>query len=135
MWHVPVDHDIFKGITTPQWLWYFYNFLEDRDESYKQRRNMVEYHASFIEPEAVRKIREAREKAIEIPDEEFSAGLKKFFGRELTAKRRPKGENKIEAVDPRQAIANYNAQQAFKDVNIDKAGRDYKHWLNSDLET
>ncbi len=126
---------MFEELNTAQWLWYFHNFMKDREEEYIQRRDMVEYHASFIEPEAVRKIRETREKAVEVSDDQFAAGLEKFFGRSLTTKRKKDG--KLESVDPSTAITNYEAIKAFGSAQpgvIDVKGRDYKHWLNSDLE-
>ena len=135
MWGVPADHEMFEGLNTAQWLWYFHHFMKDREEEYIQSRDMVEYHASFIEPEAVRKIRESREKAVEIPDDQFAAGLERFFGHSFVAKRREGG--KIEAVDPSTAITNYKVTEAFKSTRpgvIGTKGRDYKHWLNSDLE-
>ncbi|KKM04884.1 hypothetical protein LCGC14_1759750 [marine sediment metagenome] len=109
--------------------------MKDREEEYIQHRDMVEYQASFIEPEAVRKIRESREKAVEVSDDQFTAGLERFFGRAFTAKRKKGG--KIESVNPSTAITNYKATEAFENTKsgiVGTKGRDYKHWLNSDLE-
>lgn len=59
MWGVPVDHEIFTGISNSQWLWYFHNDSKDQEERFERNRNFVEYHASFIEPQAVKRIQEA----------------------------------------------------------------------------
>ena len=127
---MPADHKIFKELNSAQWLWYFHNFMEDCEEEFNNHRDMVEYHASFIEPEAVRKIRESRDKAIEIPDKEFQAGLERSFGRALPGQKRSEGN--IEAVDPSASIANYKAITKAQQVGAIK-GTDYKHWLESDL--
>jgi hypothetical protein len=87
MWGVPVDHQMFEDISSKQWLWYFYNFLKDEDESFESNRDFVEYHASFIEPQAVKKIREARRgedrDTIEVDDDTFKDTLKNVFGKGL----------------------------------------------------
>ena len=134
MWHVPANHDIFKQLSEADWLWYWYNFLEDQDESFTQKRDLVEYLASFTEPDAVRKIRESRDEAIEIPDDEFKAGIKMIFGRDFNVQKRKVG--KIEAVDPTAVMSKYktDSQLDNKISNISMKGKHYKHWLNAELE-
>ena len=106
--------------------------MEDRDEEFERRRDLVEYHASFIEPEAVKKIREARSKALEIPEDEFALGLERRFGHVFNAPRKPSGT--IESVDPTEAISKYKSSKKFVEKEIDRKGLNYKHWLDSDLE-
>jgi hypothetical protein len=127
---VPVDDEVFENINDAQWLWYHHNLLQDREEEFIRQRDLIEYHASFIEPEAVKKIRESREKAVEVNDKEFVAGLKHFFGRELTAEKQYSG--KIESVDPTQAMNQYKTQKKKGENKLDDS-LGYKHWLNSNL--
>ena len=128
MWHVPANHAVFDEMNTAQWLWYFYNQLQDQEEEFTKRRDLVEYHASFIEPEAVRKIRDAREKAIVLTNDEFNAGLSNMFGRPLTAERKVGG--KIESVNPKAAIENYKEEVAQETIK----GTNYQHWLKVKME-
>lgn len=83
MWGVPADHKMFSDINNAQWMWYYNHMLEDSKEKFESRRDMVEYHASFIEPEAVQKIRKARENAVEVTHEDFTAGIEQTFGRKI----------------------------------------------------
>jgi hypothetical protein len=86
MWGVPADHEIFAGISNSQWLWYFFNHQEDQKEDFELRRDFVEYHASFIEPQAVQKIKERRDNKATIGDENLTSTLKSIFGREIELK-------------------------------------------------
>ena len=132
MWGVPVDHDMFKAINSAQWLWYYNNYIEDRKEKYEQSRDMVEYNASFVEPEAVRKIREAREKAIEIPDKEFFAGIKHLFGRDLKSTGSINQNKELTKVDVAKAIKEY--QDIQKQTKFSRgSGLNYREWVNIEL--
>lgn len=42
-------------------MWYFNNILLDEEEEFKKILNLIDYHASFINSEGVRKVRESRE--------------------------------------------------------------------------
>ena len=128
MWGVPVDHEMFKEINQAQWLWYYHNFITDGNEKFEHDRDIIEYHASFIEPEAVRKIREARDQAIMVPDAEFMGGLEQMFGRALGSAERPK-ETEINKVNIGKVLSEYKQLQPNK-LN----GFSYKEWLNIKLE-
>jgi len=134
MWGVPVDHDMFKELNSAQWLWYYHNFLEDRKERYEQFRDMVEYNSSFVEPEAVRKIRDAREKAVEVTDKDFFAGIKNIFGRDLSPTIGSNKANKeLTKVDVAKVLREYkHEQQIIKTIGA--PGLNYKEWLNINLE-
>ncbi|MFA5023436.1 MAG: hypothetical protein WC523_00565 [Patescibacteria group bacterium] len=129
MWGVPVDHEMFREISSSQWLWYYHNFIKDRDEKFEENRDMVEYHASFIEPEAVRKIKEAREQAVEVPDEQFISGIEQMFGRSLPSVKNQQ-EKEMHKVDIGKVLDNYNN---IKKSDVPKE-ISYKDWLNMDLE-
>jgi hypothetical protein len=120
---------MFNEIHSSQWLWYYYNFTEDMKESFETERDLVEYNASFVEPEAVRKIREAREKAIIIPEEQFMSGIEKMFGRPLNIKEKPQ-EQKMQNADMSQILDKFNQ----KKDNNEQASSSYKDWLNVKLE-
>jgi uncharacterized radical SAM superfamily protein len=81
MWGVPVDHAVFEEVSEAQWLWYFFNYMKDVNEQFETTRSFVEYHAGFIEPEAVRRVRESRETTV--TDDHFEDNVKSLFGREL----------------------------------------------------
>ena len=129
MWNVPVDHEMFKEITNAQWLWYYHNFLQDRQEQFEHNRDMVEYHASFIEPESVRKIRTSREQAVEITEDQFMLGIEKIFGRKMNSgTERPK-DQKLMKADVKKALSEYKNAQKVEEVSTS-----YKDWLNINLE-
>jgi hypothetical protein len=86
MWNVPVDHEMFDRISSPQWLWYYFNYAKDQEDEFERSRDFVEYQASFIEPQAVQKIRDARNNtSVEgrYEDSQFDDNVKKMFGREV----------------------------------------------------
>lgn len=126
---------MFGELNNAQWLWYFYNFLEDRKESFEHDRDMVEYQASFVEPEAVRKIREARDESVKVPDKEFIAGIEYFFGRKINLPDKPQSGTVSSTMDPRMAegMSNSYKQAQVQAANPARAV-DSRHWLNLDLE-
>lgn len=130
---MPVDHEMFDKVNISQWLWYFYNFIEDQKEEFDVRRDLVEYHASFIEPEAVRKIRESREESVEIPYEEFVDGIEYFFGRKINISKDKKNKIESHSIDPAAAARMsdlYKRDIKKTPVRVLDSG----HWLNIDLE-
>jgi hypothetical protein len=136
MWGVPVDHEMFKELNSAQWLWYYNNFLEDKKEKYERFRDMVEYNASFIEPEAVRKIREAREKAVLVSDKDFFTGIKNIFGRDLPAtisKNKGKENSEITQVDVAKVLREYKQDKQIS-KNIGSLVTNCKEWINVNLE-
>jgi hypothetical protein len=104
MWGVPVDHSMFGELSTAQWLWYYYSCSKDREEKYEHNRDMVEYNASFVEPEAVRKIRDARENTVAISDDQFNAGLEQIFGKALDTSGSKKAVMAEEKTDNKKSI-------------------------------
>jgi len=91
---------------------------------------MVEYNASFIEPEAVRKIREARDQAVEVPEEQFMSGINQIFGKPLVYGERPK-EMKMHKVDLNKALNEY---QEIQKSHEKPKGIAYKDWAKMSLE-
>lgn len=59
-------------------------FNKDREDKFDGDLNMTEYLASFINNEAVRQTREARDKQKVVSDEDFEQILRDRFGRDLT---------------------------------------------------
>ena len=96
---------------------------------------MVEYQASFVEPEAVRKIREARDESVKVPDKEFTAGIEYFFGRKISLPDKPQHGSISSTVDPKTAesLSNAYKQKQTQAANPTRAV-DSRHWLNLDLE-
>ena len=135
MWGVPVNHEMFSEINSTQWMWYFYNFMEDRDSEFTDRRDLIEYHASFIEPEAVGKVREARDSSVDVPHDEFVDGIEHFFGRKIGISQEKRKGGATVSVDPKQAIKESNEFKKEQDnSNAQAAKLDYAHGLKIDLE-
>lgn len=124
---------MFNDMSPAQWMWYYYNSAEDENEKFELNRDLVEYHASFIEPEAVKKIREAREQKIELSNDQFNAGLERVFGRGINPSSQGSSDE-VQTVDVASAISNYKNLVRSQKNAIDRKGLDYKHWLNSNLE-
>lgn len=100
-WGVKVDDEMFSEISNAQWLWYFYNYVKDGEEKFEQNRDFIEYHASFIEPQAVKKIRESRANAVKVSNEDFIKGIKNIFGRDIDLKN---DKNKISSSDVNETL-------------------------------
>ena len=117
-------------------MWYYHNLMEDKEEDFISHRDLVEYNASFIEPEAVRKIREAREESVEIPHDEFVAGLAYMFGREAPITREKKKGVETHKVDPKEAMFRANSLNKVLDRNSvqNNKATDYRYWLDLNLE-
>jgi len=141
---VPVDHKIFEELNSAQWLWYYHSFVKDDEEKFETNRDFVEYLAGFIEPQAVQKIRELRNrnsgntggKTVSIDDNSFARGIEQMFGRKL-------------GLEPNQAVeANTNtAQQINSGIDVTDIIKNmpylqkpkdpslnYKYWAHLDLE-
>ena len=127
---MPVDHEMFDDINSAQWLWYMYNVSKDQEEKYIFKRDFTEYLASFIEPEAVQKIRLSREKAVAINDENFSRSIKDMFGRELPGAEALEKDDKTHSVNIAELMKNINdAKQEKSDSAFN-----YQHWTQFELE-
>lgn len=116
-------------------MWYFYQYMEDQDEQFNTGRDLVEYNASFIEPEAVRKIREARDNSVNVPDEDFVAGIEHVFGRKINLPDDKKSTGEVIGIDVETAMRKAERYSKTQNSNKKKANTiDYTHWLGIDLE-
>ena len=139
MWGVPIDHDYFKNTNLVQWMWYHYNDTKDQEEQYIKNRNLVEYHASFIEPEMVGKIIEQRNKNEDnvigtTDDKAFGDSVGRMFGRDISLElNKDQSERELHQVDNMlQLIEDYEREQsALKSNNLPY---NYDHWSELDLE-
>jgi len=138
MWGVPVDHEYFSHTNTVQWMWYHHNDMKDYEDSYIKYRGMLEYHASFSEPnrvsEVIGKRSEAEGKSEVIgttDDAEFNASLKSLFGRDAglgPAIDTGEMHNMRNMLDN---IAEYEERQRL----LEKMPvYNYSHWVDFDLE-
>jgi len=127
---VPANHQVFEELNSAQWMWYLHNFLKDQEEDYTNTRDFVEYHASFLEPQSVHKIRESRKKAVELNDGEFAQNIKGIFGRSLPNVKKPGIENtESHSVNMGDIMKNIEASRnKTKDENFN-----YKHWTQFKL--
>lgn len=121
---------MFSQINSVQWLWYFHNFNKDEEEDFTRKRDMTEYHLSFVAPDVVQKVRKDREQSS--PDEEgaFLKGVEKLFGRSIKI-----GDS--EAIEGDLNIDLDNIDRLMRNLEysskIDK-NRNYRHWVELDLE-
>jgi hypothetical protein len=69
----------------------------DEDEKFELYRDFAEYNASFMNPEGVQQIKDARKNTYKVSDEDFNKFIEEKFGRKLD-------ENEIESeqnsIDP-----------------------------------
>lgn len=125
---MPTDHEIFNKLNQGQWLWYFHNFQKDQEEDFTLRRDLVEYHASFIEPQAVQKIRDGRKNAVRVEDNQFAQNIESIFGRALPNSKNPAKKKEELSVDWGTVMKNI---EEHRNKKVEK--RDYKYWLNLEL--
>ena len=140
---MPVDHKIFEELNSAQWLWYYHNFAKDDEEKFETNRDFVEYLAGFIEPQAVQKIRELRNrnnstggKTVSVDDNSFARGIEQMFGRKLnvesteTATSNPSDSQQVNSgIDVTEIIKNMPYLQKAKDPSLN-----YRYWAHLDLE-
>jgi len=84
---VPVNDKIFEEINDVQYLWYQVQMSLDEKDSFELQREIAEHNAMFVNPEGVRKVRDARENTFETTDEEFDNILEDLFGNKLERSR------------------------------------------------
>ena len=129
---MPADHESFRSINTAQWYWYLYNVIEDQDEEFKSKRNLIEYQVSFSEPEMINKIRKQREDAENTTkkDNQFASTLKNLFGRDTTFAGKPNFSETHEVDDILKRIDEFDAQKKIQA----KTAYNYVDWLDFKLE-
>lgn len=81
---VPIDSEVIRNINPAQMIWYALMFNKEREEEFDAKLNMTEYLASFINAEAVKQTRDSRANKKVVSDEDFEAGLRQRFGRDLS---------------------------------------------------
>ena len=135
MWHVPVDHENFRNISSAQWMWYFYNFTKDNEQETEINRDLLEYHAWFMEPERVNTIQEHREtsKRNEQSSGSFEDSVEDLFGRKITKGVSASSDMRVEDVS--------SILDRVNTIEQDRLTRskeiipyNYKKWTDFDLE-
>lgn len=58
---LPTEERVLK-MNKYQWLWYYYNIMEDKREDIKRQDNLIEYITSFINPELAKTVRDNKNK-------------------------------------------------------------------------
>ena len=79
---------------------------QDEIEKFELLRDIAEHNAMFENSDGVRQVREARETAITIPDEDFEETVKELFGRDL--KLDDKDKEDVERNIPRSSLDIYD---------------------------
>ena len=76
---LPTEERVLK-MNKHQWLWYYYNIVQDKKEEFKRQDDLVEYITSFINPELARTVREQRG---DTSDQDFNEVVNDSFEEEL----------------------------------------------------
>lgn len=135
MWGVPVDHEYFKETTTVQWMWYLHSFMRDQNEKFTVQRNLLEYHAAFLEPEIVNKVRKIRESSEQgTTDKEFADTVKSLFGRDLNLPGIKQDESKMELTEVGNLLDKINTYDGEQKAMETKTKFNFQHWADVDLE-
>ncbi len=133
---MPIDHEYFRSINNAQWYWYMYQFMEDQNEEFQYQRNLIEYHASFIEPETVSRTRKRRDEleASERKDSGFTNTIKALFGRDIAFKGHAANESDMKNVhevsDLLDRVGQYNQYKQIKN----RSKYNYIDWLEFSME-
>ena len=114
--------------------------MKDQEESYIRNRNLVEYLASFIEPELVSEIMKKRDQSgftsdnvsNEESDAIFNESIKQIFGRDPNlAPKDELGGDADQIGNTLDRIATYEHEKDTKNTN---PAYNYRHWADFDLE-
>lgn len=122
-----------------QWMWYNYQDIKDQEEKITDARDMIEYHASFIEPEIVGRVIEGRNKNVRkdilagtTNDADFNESIKRMFGRDpgIAKNTNEQQVHKLDNVFKR--ITEYQEQQAANKQTATPFN--YRYWSDVNLE-
>ena len=83
MFGCPVDSEIIQNINPAQMVWYAFMFNKQKEDDFDAKLNMTEYLASFINYEAVRQTKEARDTKKVVSDADFEQLIRDTWGRDL----------------------------------------------------
>lgn len=143
MWGVPIDHEYFKTTNKAQWLWYFYNNIEDKEEEFLDSRSLIEYHAGFLEPALVSKVRNERDANIRsskgiigtADERAFGESIKQMFGNDLNIPTRKSEDLNSSEIhhfaNVADRIKKYEQDQI--ELKASTVPYNYKHWAEFDL--
>ena len=139
---MPADHEYFKNINLTQWVWYNHQAIKDDDDHMTDIRDMIEYHASFLEPGMVSKVVKERTKASSennivagtTDDTTFNESIKRLFGRDpgITGGRAPEQQEMHKIDGALDAMSDYQDRQDLERQNY--TPYNYKYWANIGLE-
>jgi len=73
---------------------------EDETERFKLLRDIAEHNAMFQNSEGVKQVREARENAIHVSDDEFEGQIEETFGRPINLSKKDNEEMLSEIKKP-----------------------------------
>jgi len=89
--HWAINDERFTDFTPAMWAWYSYQYEQDAKEDIEEKRDMIEYLASFWNSEAVQKVKATRSRdSKKRTTTDFQKTLTKFFGKELDESKIPK---------------------------------------------
>jgi hypothetical protein len=118
--------------------------MEDRDEKFTTTRDLIEYHAGFIEPGLVSKVRQERDEqdsrkkgGIGTDDDAaFSESVRQMFGRDLSIPDTDKNKISDSEVHHIKNVSNKIKEYEMEKANqiINTTPYNYRHWVDIDME-
>jgi hypothetical protein len=81
-----------QDVNDAQLVWYQLQLMQDDMDNFEMLRDIAEYNSMFVNPEGVKKVREARENtnSYKTSDEDFEKMIEEKFGRKAGQKIEPK---------------------------------------------
>jgi len=137
MWGVPADDECFSHINSSQWMWYYYNYLEDKHSEFTNERDLVEYQVSFFEPKIIKELLEERKEreSKETEEKDFGKQVENTFGRGIGLGDTLKIKSNMNNIDDvagmlQTADIITSTQRKSKDPTL----YNFRHWLEFNLE-
>lgn len=72
--------EFFEGMSTTELFWMDSMMQQDELESFEEKKAFTEYLASFINPQAVREIKNMANNTNQVSDEDFAKTLEQLLG-------------------------------------------------------
>lgn len=92
---LPTEERVQK-MNTHQWLWFYFNLMEDKKQDNQDRDNIMDYLTAFINPEMAKAVRENREATKNENAQDLNTTVNTEFERELQAMMNGENFNEIE---------------------------------------
>jgi len=109
--------------------------MKDEDESFNLQRDLVEYHAAFIEPESVSKVRSSRtgtDSENNKKDANFADTVEQLFGKKLDIPGAQSPDMELNEVED--LLDRVTEYQNYQESMKEKTKFNFAHWTDISLE-